>query len=130
MPPDAVLLLDGVFLLRPELVALFDLSIHVRIGWDEVVRRGVLRDAVRLGSAEEAERLYRVWYVPAQRLYVEQARPADGADFVVDNDDPAAPMLVEHRLRQERSPDSGSGGVPGPRSSFPTRSGCLSRRST
>ena len=92
----AVLLFDGVFLLRPELRDVWDVRILVRADSDETLRRAVKRDAVRFGSAAEVERRYRVRYIPGQSLYFEQARPDLAADAVVLNDDPAAPRL---RLR-------------------------------
>lgn len=92
----AVLVFDGVFLLRPELRDVWDVRILVRAGIDETVRRAVKRDAVRFGSADEVERRYRVRYIPGQSLYFEQARPDLTADAVVLNDHPTAPRL---RLR-------------------------------
>jgi uridine kinase len=89
----AVLLFDGVFLLRPELRGAWDLSIFVRVERDETLRRALVRDVGLLGSAEEVERRYRARYLPGQQLYLQDARPLDHADFVVDNDDPEKPIL-------------------------------------
>lgn len=91
--PDAVLLLDGVFLLRPELYAHWDTRIYVAISFEEMIRRARARDADALGGAEAAEVRYRARYLPGQRLYLAEAHPRDRADVVVDNDDPAHPRL-------------------------------------
>jgi uridine kinase len=93
-PKDAVLLLDGIFLLRPELVDEWDLRIFVSVGFDEILRRAMDRDAELLGSPEEVARRYRARYIPGQQLYFAEARPLDKADFVVWNDDPTRPSLV------------------------------------
>jgi uridine kinase len=55
---DAVLIFDGVFLLRPELADAWDLRIFVSVGFDEILRRARIRDAELFGSADEAERRY------------------------------------------------------------------------
>ncbi len=90
---DAVLLFDGVFLLRPELRDLWDLRIFVRVEPDETLRRALARDVELFGSREEVERRYRTRYLPGQQLYLEDARPLDAADLIVGNDVPEAPRL-------------------------------------
>ncbi|HET9506563.1 MAG TPA: hypothetical protein VFO81_01360 [Gaiellaceae bacterium] len=90
----AVLLFDGVFLLRPELSGMWDLGIFLSIAFDEIVRRARVRDADVFGSAAEAEARYRARYVPAQRHYLRSVQPQDIADIVIANDDPNRPVLV------------------------------------
>ena len=92
---DAVLVFDGVFLLRPELRGCWDLSIFVRVEPEVSVRRALERDLELFGSAEEVERRYRTRYLPGQQLYLADAHPTDHADFVVDNDCPEQPRLSE-----------------------------------
>src|ERR1700749_4234904 len=50
-PADAVLLLDGVFLLRPELTGRWDLSIFVSAAFEQTLDRARIRDLARPGSA-------------------------------------------------------------------------------
>jgi uridine kinase len=88
---DAVLLLDGVFLLRPELAGRWDLSIFVSAAFEQALDRARVRDLARLGSTAEVERRFRTRYIPAQKLYFAMARPADHADIVVHNDEPQRP---------------------------------------
>jgi uridine kinase len=88
---DAVLLLDGVFLLRPELIDRWDLSIFVSAAFERTVDRARTRDLARTGSAAEVEQRFRARYIPAQELYFATARPADRADIIVHNDDPGRP---------------------------------------
>ena len=94
---DSILLVDGVFLLRPELVEHWDLRIFVSVEPEEALRRALERDAALFGSREEAERRYRLRYQPGQRLYFAEARPLDAADVVVVNDDPATPAIRTSR---------------------------------
>ena len=90
-PEAAVLVVDGVFLQRPELDVDWDLVVHLKVPQDEVLRRAVLRDG---GSPEEVAARYRARYLPAQRLYEIECRPADSADVVLDNRDPQSPVVL------------------------------------
>jgi uridine kinase len=78
---------DGVFLLRPELRDLWDFSVLVEVGFDELLRRGVERDG------EAMRHRYLVRYLPAQRRYFDEVEPARLADAVLENTDPEAPSL-------------------------------------
>jgi uridine kinase len=86
-------IVDGVFLFRPELNDLWDFRIFVHVELEEAIRRGVERDAGRHGSREEAERLYRTRYAPGQEIYLESVRPRELADVVVDNTDLERPRV-------------------------------------
>ncbi|WP_329362935.1 cytidylate kinase family protein [Streptomyces sp. NBC_00669] len=87
-PANAVLLFDGVFLLRPELVDRWELRILVSVPFEQTVGRARDRDSAQAGPSADAADVERSWrerYIPAQRLYAATAHPADHADFIVDN---------------------------------------------
>jgi uridine kinase len=90
---NAVLVLDGVFLLRPELREHFDFSVFVRADFAVTTRRAEERDRELFGGIDEVRRRYRERYVPGQRLYLNQARPESWASVIVDNDDPMEPRI-------------------------------------
>jgi uridine kinase len=92
---DAVLVFDGVFLLRPELNGCWDFRILLHADVDEVVRRVRERDGVIFGSAAAAEERYRRRYLPGQRIYFGSVRPWQHADVVVDNTDPTSPEVSD-----------------------------------
>ncbi|MFC4117295.1 cytidylate kinase family protein [Nonomuraea zeae] len=88
-PADAVLLFDGVFLLRPELIERWDLRIFVSVAFERTVDRARDRGTAPAGSTAgtaEIERSWRDRYIPSQELYFATARPTDHADIVVYND--------------------------------------------
>jgi uridine kinase len=87
---DAVLLFDGVFLQRPELQGLFDLTIFIDAPFEETVRRSVARD----GANPEVEHPSNRRYVAGQRLYLSRCEPRSRADVVVDNGDWRDPRIV------------------------------------
>ncbi len=90
-PADAVLVFDGVFLLRPELLDRWELRVLVSAAPDRTVERAVVRESP-VSSRADVERRWRERYLPAQRLYFATARPAEHAHVVVHNDDPRQPI--------------------------------------
>ena len=86
---DAVLLFDGVFLLRPELIDRWDLRIFVSVPFEQTVERARDRGTAPAGSTLDTAAIERSWrhrYIPAQQLYFATARPTDHADVIVYND--------------------------------------------
>ena len=92
--PGPVLVFDGVFLLRPELRDLWDLTVFVDVAPEETVRRALVRDAGLMGGEDGVRERYARRYVPAQELYRAEADPVGVADVVLGNDDPEHPTVV------------------------------------
>ena len=97
-PIELVIVADGVFLQRPELVALWDATVWADADLEVTARRGIERDLRWAESLEAIRERYRVRYVPAQRRYIEEQRPRERATFVFRNTDLTEPEL----LRQPR----------------------------
>ena len=93
-PSDAVLVVDGVFLLRPELVALWDYRIFVELPFAVALERAVRRDLALFASAQAVRVRYQQRYLPGQHLYFAAAQPLEHADAIVGNEDLANPRLV------------------------------------
>ncbi|MFF5216737.1 cytidylate kinase family protein [Micromonospora sp. NPDC000442] len=89
-PADAVLIFDGVFLMRPELIDRWDLRIFVSTDLDATVDRAVIRES-RVSSRADVERRWRERYIPSQQFYFATVRPTDHADIIVHNDEPQQP---------------------------------------
>ncbi|MFB6784801.1 cytidylate kinase family protein [Streptomyces sp. NPDC056352] len=87
-PADVVLLFDGVFLLRPELIDRWDLRIFVSVPFEQTVGRARDRGTVLAGSTVDTAEVERSCnrYIPSQHLYFATARPTDHADIIVYND--------------------------------------------
>ena len=92
---EGVTIVDGIFLLRSELRALWHFSIFLRATFDVTVARAIERDAARLGGLEAARDRYARRYVPGQRLYFDEADPEQQATVVIDNSDPTEPVIVD-----------------------------------
>lgn len=89
---DTVVLVEGVFLLRPEVRQWIDLIIYVDISETEVLRRAQKRDVPAQGR--DVMRKYATKYLPAQREYLKRYPPRNFADFIINNDDWTAPVLL------------------------------------
>jgi len=97
--PGTVLVFDGVFVLRDELVGHWDFAVFVDTGFDVTLERALERDVRLFGSREATRERYERRYIPGERLYLERCRPRERANAVVANDEPADAGL-EWRNRQ------------------------------
>ena len=86
---STVVIADGVFLHRDELVALWDYSIWLEVPFDVSIPRGAAR-GYGFGDPDPAAPSNRR-YVEGQRLYIARCAPLSRATVVVDNSDLASP---------------------------------------
>jgi uridine kinase len=91
---SAILILDGVFLLRPELRPYWDVTIMLDVPFETALARAIERDIALFGTEELVRERYTQRYIPAQQIYRQQCRPLERADMVIDNTDPAYPLLL------------------------------------
>jgi len=80
---QTIVLLEGVFLFRPEVRDLVDLFIYLHVEERVVLERGRLRDVPSQG--EEVMRKYHTKYLPAQRSYLAAHTPESNAHVIIDN---------------------------------------------
>jgi uridine kinase len=90
--PDAVLLVEGVFLLRPELRHYWDFAILLEAPAAVVHERARDRDVPVFG--DDVLRKYRDKYLPAQGRYTLASRPRERAHVVIDNADWREPRIL------------------------------------
>jgi uridine kinase len=81
--PGAIVLVEGVFLFRPEVVPLLDLKVWLEISFDDALARALARDADAMGGEDGVRERYATRYFPGQRLHLERDRPHEHADVVV-----------------------------------------------
>lgn len=93
-PPDLVVVVDGIFLQRPELVDLWDATVWVDADLAAAAARARKRDAIRTDSLERELERYDRRYFPAQRRYIEEQRPHERATFVLRNTQLDEPQFV------------------------------------
>lgn len=89
---DTVLLVDGIFLHRPELRDAWDATVFVDVPFEVSVPRGNARFPGDHDPDPEAADNHR--YVGGQRLYFAEADPRGRATWVLDNTDLDRPRLL------------------------------------
>lgn len=91
----AVLIVDGVFLQRPEINTYWDLRIWVDVPFEVALERAYVRDVELFGSVDVVRERYEKRYIPGQKLYFAQCQPKALAQLVVENRDPLHPILSQ-----------------------------------
>jgi len=89
-PRDAVLIVDGIFLLRPELRGVWNWSLWLEVPFAVSYARMALRD----GSDPDPDAPANARYRGGQELYRREARPSAAASAIVDNSDLAHPFRI------------------------------------
>jgi uridine kinase len=80
-----VILLEGIYLLRRDLLGPYDWTIWIDCTFESALERAVARNQEGLGP-EATIRAYRTIYFPAQEIHFERDGPREAADLVVVND--------------------------------------------
>ena len=86
----AILLLDGIFMHRPELRDYWDVSVWLETPFTVSVPRMAQRD----GSSPDPDAPEHRRYVEGQKLYLSESTPQRYATFVIDNRNLNAPFIV------------------------------------
>ena len=87
--PNAVLLFDGVFLLRPELAARWEISFFLDAPFTVTIPRMAARD----GGSADASAAENRRYIEGQQLYLKQCDPKRAASLVINNENLMAPKI-------------------------------------
>ena len=87
-------MVERVFLLRPQLRAAWDPSVHLNVPAAVTLERAVQRAPGALRHEEAVPWPYARRDLPAQALYRAGAASADVADVVLDDTDPTAPPVL------------------------------------
>ncbi|MDT5181078.1 MAG: uridine kinase [Mycobacterium sp.] len=88
--PGSVLVVDGIFLHRDEVVDAWDLSVFLDAPFTETARRMAERD----GTHPDPEHPRTRRYVEGQRLYYAACQPQQRADILIDNSDYHLPRIL------------------------------------
>lgn len=80
-----VVLLEGIYLLRPDFRPRYDLAIWIDCTFETAVERAIARGQEGL-PPEETARAFRTIYLPAQEIHFARDDPKASADLLVVND--------------------------------------------
>jgi uridine kinase len=91
----SVVLVEGVFLFRPELQDHFRLKIFVDISTSAMRERAMIRDVPRFGFVALAKLMNK--YIPAQERYMHDVMPGNISDIIIDNSNWNMPIITKHK---------------------------------
>ena len=94
-PPAAVLIVDGIFMNRPELRECWDLSIFLQVDLAVSRARNAARD--RAPEALDPDTPYSRRYNGGQQRYLSECEPSQRADIVIDYNDLSVPKFLKWR---------------------------------
>jgi uridine kinase len=106
--PGDILLLDGIFLHRPELRAYWDYSIFLEVAFAVSIPRGARRGH----ASPDPRAASNQRYVRGQELYLRTCEPARFATVTINNDDLLAPCIVTPSTASPRAQCSRGGSTP------------------
>lgn len=90
---NTIVLLEGVFLFRPDISHFLDLIIYLEVDEGTVLDRARKRDIPIHG--EEILGKYESKYLPAQKKYLEEYPAEINADVIIDNNDWENPVVIK-----------------------------------
>lgn len=91
---DAILVIDGVFLQRPEFRKYWNYTVLLDITDETAVERGSMRDTERIGDITSARQKYINRYIASQKIYYDECNPRTRASIIIDNTDYKNPTII------------------------------------
>jgi len=94
---NEVLIVEGIFLFRPELIDYWDLKIFLDVKFEEIINRTISRekDIKHLWAKKEIIEKYNIRYIPWQKLYFKEVDVKNISDIVIDNNDYLNPIIIK-----------------------------------
>jgi uridine kinase len=90
-PPESILVVDGIFMLRDELVQFWDYTVWLDVPFEVAIPRGASpRGYYDADPRSPGNRRY----IEGQRLYFTECNPRGRASIVIDNTDVANPAIA------------------------------------
>lgn len=89
-PPDAILVVDGIFIHRDELIRYWDYSVWLEVPFEVSIPRSAGRGYGDPDPGSPKNKRY----IEGQRLYMEECHPRERASIVIDNADLKRPAVL------------------------------------
>lgn len=92
---NSILIMEGIFLFRPELIDFWDLKIFLDVDFETTLQRALERETEKnhIGSKQKIIDRYKKRYIPGQKLYLKEVNPKAKSDIVIDNSDWENPKI-------------------------------------
>jgi len=101
VPKDGIVVIDGCFLLRSELLGFWEFVIWLDISFETMIERAAKRDIAWMPSEATVRTRYRERWIPLHKLY-EGTGARSYSDMIIDNEDCAAPRCLATNPQMKR----------------------------
>lgn len=95
---DTVLITDGAYLFKPNYRHHWDLKIYLKTSFETALIRGIERDKTKLGGYDSTKEKFKQRYHKASEMYLEENKPEQIADIIIDNTDFEDLILKKNRF--------------------------------
>ncbi len=92
---DTIIILEGILLYREPLNKYFDYRVFLDITFKMVLKRAEKRDVQLYG--EDFLNKYKTKYIPIQKWYIENYKPKENCNLLIDNNDYNNPFVIANR---------------------------------
>lgn len=97
---NTILIIEGIFLFRPELIDFWDLKIFLDVNFETSLARNISRSNLKKSEIEEQ---YFKRYIQGQKLYLNESYPKAKSDILIDNNDFENPKRIELQVQTAKS---------------------------
>jgi uridine kinase len=80
-----IILTDGAYIFKKIYREHWDLKIYLQTDFNTALKRGIQRDLVLLGGLKSTKEKYDNRYHKASKMYIEENKPTEFADIIIDN---------------------------------------------
>lgn len=87
IPHDSIILTDGAYLFKESYKDHWDIKIYLKTDFQTAEKRGIKRDNELLGGEQKAKEKYESRYHRSSKYYIENNKPEEQADMIIDNTD-------------------------------------------
>jgi len=92
---DSILIFDGIFLFKNELLHYWDFKIYIEASFENTMRRAIERDSNLFGGEDKVIELYKKRYIPGHEMYLSIYNPIEISDVAINNDDTQNPIVIK-----------------------------------
>jgi len=93
----SVIIIEGIFIYKKELLDLFDLKVFLTVNHSIAIERFRLRQE-RNNDIRPISIFKKIW-IPSHIRYLEEVKPEQLSDIVIDNSNYAEPQIVRHSIQ-------------------------------
>lgn len=80
-----IILTDGAYIFKKIYREHWDLKLYLQTDFNTALKRGIQRDLVLLGGLKSTKEKYDNRYHKASKMYIEENKPTEFADIIIDN---------------------------------------------